>query len=559
MTDSRYPTPEPGAMNWHEDIDANFAALTTDVERRDAGDPGTNGYEAAEGAKYLDTDTGVIYVSDGDSWEASHVIGRLIAVDGDTHAVFGPGAIDGVSVDGSLAVSGDVDGGDEWTVTVVDDDEPTEAGNVIQGYPGNVVEDANGVTIAGGGRDEEENVVSGDFSAIGGGRENESLGTRNVIAGGERNLIDSSRSAIGGGRRNTISSNRAVIGGGDGNQADAAFDTIGGGWGNTVSGTRGAVVGGRVNVASGERSFVGGGGDSPILADHPDDGNEAAGVASVVPGGGSNVAGGDWSLAAGRGATINENHEGTFLWGDSTGDAAIPFESAAADEFAARATGGVRLVTGLDAADEPDSGLFCDGETARFEMDSVQINTQSTGARLYVEADSAEDNYLFRVRDSGTTKLMVDDNGGTSVGTFSTPPADGLLVGGDMEVSGDKNFVHPAGDSEVVYSSQESGRARTVWDEANVVLSGGADRVALPDHFRTVTAGSEPLTVQVTPRGTPVSVAVAEKSLEDGIDVVTDSDEDVTVDITVKGVREGYEDKTIVRPATVEPSEETAE
>lgn len=105
----------------------------------------------------------------------------------------------------------------------------------------------------------------------------------------------------------------------------AYLGTVGGGLNNTASGIAATVSGGFGNTASGYFATAGGG-----------FGNLAAGTGSFVAG--SNA--------------LNEtpDHVGVFLFADSSG---YPFHSAAANEFAARATGGVRFVLGLDATGIP--------------------------------------------------------------------------------------------------------------------------------------------------------------------------------------------------------------
>jgi hypothetical protein len=51
---------------------------------------------------------------------------------------------------------------------------------------------------------------------------------------------------------------------------------------------------------------------------------------------------------------VQPDHHGTFLFADSN-DA--PFNSNTADEFAARATGGVRFVTAIDSSGKPTAGV----------------------------------------------------------------------------------------------------------------------------------------------------------------------------------------------------------
>ena len=71
----------------------------------------------------------------------------------------------------------------------------------------------------------------------------------------------------------------------------------------------------------------------------------------MIPGGYSNFVSGSYSLAAGQQARAI--HSGTFVWSDSSGGA---FPSAANNEFAVRAAGGVRFVTS-------GAGLTVDGQS----------------------------------------------------------------------------------------------------------------------------------------------------------------------------------------------------
>ncbi len=72
-----------------------------------------------------------------------------------------------------------------------------------------------------------------------------------------------------------------------------------------------------------------------------------------MAGGRNNAAGGNYSLAAGHRAKVAATHPGTFLWADSVN---ADFTSAAQNEFAARATGGVRFVTAVDSSGNPTAG-----------------------------------------------------------------------------------------------------------------------------------------------------------------------------------------------------------
>jgi len=238
--------------------------------------------------------------------------------------------------------------------------------NLIGGYSGNNVTAAvHGATIAGGGGNASLNRVTDDYGTIGGGKnnqvgdndgdatsapyavvcggiDNEATGSLAVVVGGNHNTAGSTLSAvlsggynnasggsavIGGGQENVASGSEAVVAGGFQNTAGGWTGAIGGGDNNTTSHDYATVSGGRSNTASGEKSAVGGG-----------NGNIASGALAAVPGGTSNVAAGSYSFAAGQRAKAN--HNGAFVWGDSTN---ADVASERIDQFRARANGGARF------------------------------------------------------------------------------------------------------------------------------------------------------------------------------------------------------------------------
>jgi hypothetical protein len=112
-----------------------------------------------------------------------------------------------------------------------------------------------------------------------------------------------------------------------------------GGGKNVVTDNYGTIAGGKKNQA-GELSFVGGGNN-----------NKATGYASMIVGGVNNEASNVYTFAAGRNAKAT--HLGAFVWADQTSS---NFNSAAANEFAVRAIGGIRLVTAVDGTGAPTAG-----------------------------------------------------------------------------------------------------------------------------------------------------------------------------------------------------------
>lgn len=64
-----YNTPSKGTTDWHISLNSNFEALDTDIEIRDQKSALGN-YKPKDGAKFLATDTGDIYLGDGSNWNA---------------------------------------------------------------------------------------------------------------------------------------------------------------------------------------------------------------------------------------------------------------------------------------------------------------------------------------------------------------------------------------------------------------------------------------------------------------------------------------------------------
>lgn len=264
--------------------------------------------------------------------------------------------------------------------------------NIIGGFNGNTVS-ANviGATISGGGKLNSVNSVGGNFGTVGGGFgnsadinstvsggvANNATGGSATVGGGVSNTANGSQSTIGGGGGNSTSENHSTVGGGEFNAATEGHATVSGGQSNTASGTN-ATIGGGVfnessgpglgsstvgggwdNTASGEFSIVGGGffntanGPSSTVAGGATNtasgsastvagggNNTASGLYSTVAGGYTNVAQGSYSFAAGRRAKAN--HNGAFVWGDST-DANV--SSFATNTFTARAVNGFIFYT----------------------------------------------------------------------------------------------------------------------------------------------------------------------------------------------------------------------
>lgn len=232
--------------------------------------------------------------------------------------------------------------------------------------------DGHAATVAGG----TNNVASGDGSFIGGGEDNLVTAFRAVIVGGWENVAMSGFSFVGGGASHVIS--------------NAAYGAIGGGFNNQVRASDATVGGGFGNIASGARSTIGGGMQ-----------NRANGQFATVPGGSSNVATND-AFAAGRRAKAN--HQGTFVWGDSTNE---DFASTATNQFLIRAGGGVGINTNNPQATLHVAGSAMIGDNPQPATFGMQRINTGVDASLFTHP-------AFNVAMSwsaGTSRVLAVSNG----------------------------------------------------------------------------------------------------------------------------------------------------
>ncbi|HWX18471.1 MAG TPA: tail fiber domain-containing protein [Candidatus Binatia bacterium] len=206
----------------------------------------------------------------------------------------------------------------------LDDGSHSSIVNVVGGSPVNFVGvGVYGATIAGGGAANyfglATNGVLADFGSIGGGYVNtiQANAIASTIGGGYDNTIATLAydSTIGGGGQNTLQPDAfdSTIGGGHFNTSFATETTIGGGYFNTIrpSAHYSSISGGAYHTIQDSAQFA------------------------TIPGGDNDSVAGSYGFAAGRRAQAN--HQGAFVWGDST-DADIA--STGNDQFVVRASGG---------------------------------------------------------------------------------------------------------------------------------------------------------------------------------------------------------------------------
>ncbi|MEZ4962977.1 MAG: tail fiber domain-containing protein [Saprospiraceae bacterium] len=225
---------------------------------------------------------------------------------------------------------------------------------------------------------------------------------------------------IGGFSGNTVAAgySGATISGGGGagnvNSVTASYSTVGGGRGNTISSFDATISGGINNSVSSPFATVGGGRN-----------NTASAADATVPGGEQNLAAGTASFAAGQRARVASDHSGTFLWADRQGSFGKNFNSAAANEFAARATGGVRFVTAIDGSGNPTQTISMDNtgtvNASAFVGDGsglTNVPGDDLGNHTATQTLNLNGNYLSG--DGDNEGVLVDANGKVGIGTDPT-------------------------------------------------------------------------------------------------------------------------------------------
>ena len=282
----------------------------------------------------------------------------------------------------------------------------------IDGTTGMFGQDYSYATVGGG----YWNNANNDYASVGGGYGNEANDFAATVSGGMGNIASGQSATVGGGRKNEASGSIATVGGGLKNEASGYNATVAGGGsdipipvrpGNIASGDYATVGGGGgsfCNTASGDYATVSGGSN-----------NTADGLYATVPGGLDNNSIGDYSFASGRRAKAN--HDGSFVWGDSTN---ADFASTDANQFLIRASGGVGIGT-----DSPDAKLHIqdsvDGEFTGLKIRNTQgsgsINTSSSIELHHFNVDSPSKIVSQQEGTAGyaaNLRFYTPDSGGTS-------------------------------------------------------------------------------------------------------------------------------------------------
>ncbi|MBL9001297.1 MAG: hypothetical protein JNK25_09195 [Phycisphaerae bacterium] len=432
----------------------------------------------------------------------------------------------------------------------------SDDGGTIGGGVGNFVGDgdltpnnAAYATVAGG----YQNVASAASSLVAGGGQNYATGVGSSVLGGIQNFTTAWYSVIAGGRENYASAEGAFIAGGQGNRAAGLYSFSGGLLANaahdysfhwTSSGGSTDRTGQfKVNAFGGAEFVVGAQG----LIARATEAQTLIGVSTSVDGAAliltnTSSGGRNWifnSTGSAHGAGTGKMVIGTdgfpgLLTLVSSGrmglstynpEAKLHIEDGNAGAVTAnsnssavfeRSTNNYISVLSPDANERgflfgsPNNAnhggilytnaggmnLRTGGNTVRLTIDSVGlvgIGTASPNAQLNVNNPTGGTG--LRVQINGTTRLVVDGNGGVAIGANAIPPANGLRVAGDATVIGSLSkgggsfkIDHPLDprNKYLYHSFVESPDMKNIYD-GNVTTDGaGFATVTLPDWFEAL-------------------------------------------------------------------------
>lgn len=203
-------------------------------------------------------------------------------------------------------------------------------------------------------------VLSDGRASFAAGRSTEATGNFSVALGTNSRSLGYSSAAIG---FFTTASGSSAVAVGNSTTASGDYSFASGlgsnavGLGSTSLGSNTQTFGtyatsfGNLNSASGLASLAAGQNSATSVAAH---------VSTVI--GGNCTSDAAYSFAGGQGATVLRGHNGTFLWADNFGEVvSVNFVSTIANEFAARASGGVRFVTQVLGDGTPSIGVRVPG------------------------------------------------------------------------------------------------------------------------------------------------------------------------------------------------------
>ncbi|HEY6172101.1 MAG TPA: hypothetical protein VIX80_07585 [Candidatus Kapabacteria bacterium] len=250
-------------------------------------------------------------------------------------------------------------------------------------------------------RNSSNQVASGNYSTISGGRANRASGIGSTVGGGgydgdvvSGNTASARATTVAGGHGNEANNDLASIGGGDYNTAGGYVTTVAGGQFNIAGDYGATVAGGISNVAGTELAFVGGGAENNASGVRSviggGQGNNASGEYSTIVGGQGNVATGVGSVAMGTG-TAAQGSRSIALGGGvgASGDYSIAMGGFGNAGGNFSVSSGLNALTNKHGQYAHSSGAFgVIGDAQRSEYVVRNVTADSTSANLYLDGSS---------------------------------------------------------------------------------------------------------------------------------------------------------------------------
>jgi len=207
----------------------------------------------------------------------------------------------------------------------------------------------------------------------------------------------------------------------------------------------------------------------------------------------------------------------------------------------------------LDGSESLTGSLNLNGNNILSSEDSVVFKGASIIQNDESKSPTDYSNEFLIRANSGTSTGLHLESTGTSYLTSDTDGDSGgpfdcyvsIPDNGDFICDGSKSWAHDLENgTEAIYTSQESPEVRAVYEGKASVDD--QTRIDLPSHWTKTVSDTEPkLRATATVQGKLAYAAVIEKT-DDYI--VLDSSEPASVNYRITGIREGYEDKQVVRP-----------
>ena len=137
------------------------------------------------------------------------------------------------------------------------------------------------------------------------------------------------------------------------------------------------------------------------------------------------------------------------------------------------------------------------GSTGLFAQANVGIGVTTPSDKLHINCGAGENPLLVQVNSS--TKLRVFANGGTSIGTVSTPPVNGLLVVGAIQPQSgistpSKMIIESTGDSILINAGSSQ---IIVASNGNITIKSSTGKIVI-DAATTLTLTGTTVTLQAS-------------------------------------------------------------